>query len=63
MGRIDGRGWAVVEANAAWGAGLYGCDPEEVLKVLARACLRPSQVTDADRDWLVDEVDLTLRSP
>ena len=27
-GYIPGRGWALVEANATWGAGLNGCDPE-----------------------------------
>ncbi|MBV6626222.1 MAG: ATP-grasp domain-containing protein [Rivularia sp. (in: Bacteria)] len=27
VGVIKGRGWAVVEQNAAWGAGLYGCNP------------------------------------
>ena len=34
VGTIAGRGWAVVEQNAAWGSGLYGCDPEQVLEVL-----------------------------
>ena len=34
VGMIAGRGWAVVEQNAAWGAGIYGCDPVEVLAVL-----------------------------
>jgi hypothetical protein len=38
VGSITGRGWAVVEANPAWAAGLYGCDPVEVLRVLRRAC-------------------------
>jgi hypothetical protein len=37
VGVIEGRGWAVVEQNAAWGAGIYGCDPEEVLGVLRHA--------------------------
>ncbi|MBD2538165.1 ATP-grasp domain-containing protein [Coleofasciculus sp. FACHB-SPT36] len=37
VGVIRGRGWAVVEQNAAWGAGLYGCDPIEVLEVLRYA--------------------------
>lgn len=35
----DGR-WACVEQNAAWGAGLYGCDPERVLPVIRAACRR-----------------------
>lgn len=34
VGIIENCGWAVVEANAAWGSGIYGCDPEAVLKVL-----------------------------
>lgn len=33
----DGR-WACVEQNAAWGAGIYGCDPERVLPVVRAAC-------------------------
>lgn len=37
VGVIQGRRWAVVEQNAAWGAGLYGCDPIEVLEVLRYA--------------------------
>ena len=34
VGIIRDRGWAIVEQNAAWGAGIYGCDPVEVLQVL-----------------------------
>ncbi|HEU4326311.1 MAG TPA: ATP-grasp domain-containing protein [Roseiflexaceae bacterium] len=37
VGVIAGRGWAVVEANSAWGAGLYGCDPDKVLDVIRHA--------------------------
>lgn len=37
VGLIEGRGWAVVEANGAWGAGIYGCDPDGVLDVIACA--------------------------
>ena len=36
-GTIEGRGWACVEQNAAWGAGIYGCDPAAVLEVLRQA--------------------------
>ena len=36
-GIIAGRGWSVIEANPAFGAGIYGCDAREVLKVVA-AC-------------------------
>ena len=37
VGLIEGRGWAAVEQNAAWGAGIYGCDPDAVLDVLYAA--------------------------
>lgn len=36
-GIIEGTGWACVEQNAAWGAGLYACDPDAVLEVLRHA--------------------------
>jgi hypothetical protein len=37
VGFIAGVGWACVEQNAAWGAGVYGCDPVQVLDVLRYA--------------------------
>lgn len=40
VGIIDGHGWAVVESNAAFAAGMYGCDPQIVLGVLREACRR-----------------------
>lgn len=51
VGVIEGRGWAVVEANAAWGSGLYGCYPEGVLPVLRRASVRRDALTEAERPW------------
>ena len=39
-GVMAGRGWGVVEQNAAWGAGIYGCDPERVLEVIRHATVR-----------------------
>lgn len=36
-GPIAGRGWAAVELNAAWGAGIYWCNPSEVLDVVRAA--------------------------
>ncbi|NHZ83339.1 DUF4343 domain-containing protein [Massilia sp. CCM 8695] len=39
-GIIEGLGWACVEQNAAWGAGIYGCDAERVLAVLERASVK-----------------------
>ena len=37
VGRISGVGWACVELNAAWGAGIYGCDPKAALQVIGQA--------------------------
>jgi hypothetical protein len=37
VGFIADRGWAVVEFNAAWGAGLNGCDAEKVLPAVIAA--------------------------
>lgn len=53
VGVIRDRGWAVVEANACWGAGIYGCDPHSVLKALARACVARTALTEVDRQWVL----------
>ena len=37
VGFINGRGWAIIEFNAAWGAGLNGCDPDKVLPAIVMA--------------------------
>jgi hypothetical protein len=52
VGIIQGRGWAVVEANPSWGSGIYGCDPRQVLYTVARGCRRMAELTDADRPWV-----------
>jgi len=41
VGCMGGSGhWACVEQNAAWGAGIYGCDPTAVLEVVRHAAVR-----------------------
>ena len=40
VGFIQGKGWACVEQNAAWGAGIYGCSPSAVLEVLQHAAAK-----------------------
>jgi hypothetical protein len=45
VGVIRDRGWAVVELNSAWGAGIYGCDPVAVLDILRHASLRNTNST------------------
>jgi hypothetical protein len=37
VGIISDFGWAVVEANPAFGSGIYGCDPLQVLQVVSCA--------------------------
>ncbi len=56
VGLIAKRGWAVVEANAAWGSGIYGCDPDRVLKVIRRACIDRDAVTASERRWLPERL-------
>lgn len=55
VGRVKGRGWAVVEANPAWGSGLCGCDAKAVLEVLRQASVRlpasEKQMGWAPRSW------------
>lgn len=37
VGRIKGKGWAIIETNQAWASGLYGCDPLEALQVMEKS--------------------------
>jgi protein-tyrosine phosphatase len=53
VGLIEGRGWAVVEFNPAWCAGLLGADPAAVLGVLDRACRDADALDAADAAWVV----------
>lgn len=52
VGRIQGRGWAVVEANPAWASGLCDADPLAVLPVLQRATVSRAALVEADRRWV-----------
>lgn len=47
VGVIRDRGWAVVELNAAWGSGLYGCDEEKVLDVIRVAASREQNLAQS----------------
>jgi len=58
VGRMQGRGWGVVEANPAWASGICGCDPVNVLPVLRRATVARSGVTEAERRWVRSVVNL-----
>lgn len=52
VGLIAGRGWAVIEANGAWGAGLYGCDPAAVLPVIRHATRPDASITSSECRWV-----------
>ncbi|MBN9522187.1 ATP-grasp domain-containing protein [bacterium] len=51
VGAVEERGWAVVEFNPVWCAGVLGADPAAVLPALRRATRRKAELTDADRRW------------
>lgn len=53
VGLIEGRGWAVLEANPAWASGIYGCDPGCVLKVVKRVCLHRDCLSKLDEQWVL----------
>jgi hypothetical protein len=38
---VPGRGWALLEANAAWGAGLNGCDSAMAVRCIDRVARAP----------------------
>ena len=54
VGLIRDRGWAVIEANPCFGAGLYTCKADAVLDVLLRAVRRPAELTANDRPWVLE---------
>jgi len=52
VGLIDGTGWAVVEANAAWASGHYACDADAALDVVLRAARPEAEGAATDRRFL-----------
>jgi len=59
VGNIDHRGWAVIEFNPVWCAGLLGCDLSKMLPVFHRACWRRNELTEADAKWVIDRDRIT----
>ncbi len=51
VGKIKGRGWAVVEPNECWGSGIYGCEPLKVLDVLLASTVLRTAATEDDLFW------------
>lgn len=54
IGKIPGKGWAIVEANPAWASGLYKTDPRRVLSVLQAATVP----ADTQSPWLRAQIGL-----
>lgn len=52
VGRTHEGIWAVIEANPCWGAGLYGCDPSQVLQTIRSAIVPRSAITATHRPWI-----------
>lgn len=52
VGKTSNGIWAIIESNPCWGAGLYGCDPPQVLQTIRAAILPKSKVTDSHRPWI-----------
>jgi hypothetical protein len=44
-------GWAIIEANPCWGAGLYGCPASSALYAGQAAIRRRSAMTESDWHW------------
>jgi hypothetical protein len=44
VGRIEDRGWAVVEFNPVWSAGLLNADSRAVLPALLAATRRAGEI-------------------
>ena len=53
IGLIVDKGWAMVELNACCGAGIYGCDPHQVLAVLRSGVVPMARLRVDDRRWIV----------
>ncbi|MFN8552609.1 MAG: ATP-grasp domain-containing protein [Candidatus Obscuribacterales bacterium] len=57
IGLIRGKGWAVVEANPAFGAGIYQCEPARVLPVLARSLVLRRDLSPSDHPWVLERTE------
>ena len=53
VGLIAERGWAVVECNECWAAGIYACDPKLVLQALVQGNAESVKVSGTPWDFSV----------
>jgi hypothetical protein len=56
VGLIEEVGWAVVEFNPVWSAGLLGADPRSILPLLRRTTRKRNQLTEDESRWVRVEV-------
>lgn len=54
VGKIRGIGWAILEANPVFGSGLYDCEPQAVLKALARSVIAAKEVKSEERKYVLN---------
>lgn len=52
VGLLRDGGWAVIEANPIWGAGLYGGDPEKILCAMVDSVKPWSEAQEQDKRWI-----------
>jgi hypothetical protein len=54
IGEIEGRAWAVIEANPVWASGIYGAEPAKILPLLKRSCIPADELTNKDAQWQIE---------
>ena len=52
VGKLADGAWAIIEANPIWGAGLYGCDAEQVLSAITLAIVPRKGLSAAQAKWV-----------
>ena len=52
IGLMEAGGWAAVGASPCYNASMYGCDPEQVLSALSRACRSRARLQPTDLPWI-----------
>jgi hypothetical protein len=54
VGLVEDCGWAIVEFNPVWSAGLLGADPRSVLRALRRTTRMRHEIGEHDARWVID---------
>lgn len=58
VGKLDNGNWVIVEANPVFGSGIYHCDPDCVLPVLARSLVDANQISNEDKAWEITRIQI-----